>query len=240
MKYMGSKAKIKKYIVPIIQNIIEKNNSKIFIDCFVGGANIIDNIKCEKRIGNDLSRPLIALWRGLQQDRDIKIYTRDEYNYIKKHKEDVDDFTLGVVGFLHSYNAKYFGGYAGEVITKTGVNRDYRIESINNIVKQKKYIQDVVFVNKDYKEMKDIKSAVIYADIPYKSTTGYEGYFNHDEFYDWARQKSKDNIVLISELQAPDDFVCIWEQVVTRTHNHKDRFKSVEKLFIHKTNLEKI
>lgn len=240
MKYMGSKARIKKHIVPIIQNIIEKNNSKMFIDCFVGGANIIDSIKCEKRIGNDLSSPLIALWKGLQQGREIKLYTRDEYNYIKNHKDEFDDFTLGVVGFLHSYNAKYFGGYAGEITTKTGVNRDYRIESINNIMKQREHIQDVMFVNKDYKEMKDIKGAVIYTDIPYKSTTGYEGYFNHDEFYDWVREKSKENIVLISELQAPEDFVCIWEQVVTRTHNHKDRFKSVEKLFVHKSNLEKI
>lgn len=207
---------------------------------FRWGANIIDSIKCEKRIGNDLSSPLIALWKGLQQGREVKLYTRDEYNYIKNHKEEFDDFTLGVVGFLHSYNAKYFGGYAGGITTKTGVNRDYRVESINNIMKQREGIQDVMFVNKDYKEMKDIKGAVIYADIPYKSTTGYEVCFNHDEFYDWAREKSKDNIVLISELQAPEDFVCIWEQVVTRTHNHKDRFKSVEKLFVHKTNLEKI
>lgn len=36
MKYMGSKARIKKHIVPILQNIIEKNSSKMFIDCFVG------------------------------------------------------------------------------------------------------------------------------------------------------------------------------------------------------------
>lgn len=51
---------------------------------------------------------------------------------------------------------------------------------------------------------------------------------------------SKNNIVVISELQAPNDFICIWEQEVTRTQNNRDRFKSIEKLFIHKDNIDKI
>ena len=45
---------------------------------------------------------------------------------------------------------------------------------------------------------------------------------------------SKNNIVVISELQAPDDFECIWEQEVTRTQNNRDRIKSTEKLFIYR------
>lgn len=37
MQYIGSKARIAKHIVPIIQEYIDKNNAKIFIDCFGGG-----------------------------------------------------------------------------------------------------------------------------------------------------------------------------------------------------------
>lgn len=44
MKYIGSKSKLAKYIVPIIQDYIDKSEKKIFIDIFVGGANIIDKI----------------------------------------------------------------------------------------------------------------------------------------------------------------------------------------------------
>lgn len=240
MKYMGSKSRIKKSIVPILQNIINKNNITTFIDCFVGGANIIDDIKCKNRIANDISKPLIALWKGVQEGKEIKLYSREEYKEINKNKEQYDDFTLGVIGFLHSYNARYFGGYAGEIVTKTGVKRDYRVESINNILKQKHKIMDVKFFNKDYKEMKEVKNTLIYCDIPYENTTDYNSEFNHHDFWEWARNMSKNNIVVISELQAPNDFICIWEQEVTRTQNNRDRFKSVEKLFIYKDSISKI
>ena len=47
---------------------------------------------------------------------------------------------------------------------------------------------------------------------------------------------SENNIVIVSELQAPNDFECVWEQPVIRTQNARIRETSVEKLFI-KSNL---
>ena len=44
MVYMGSKAKFAKYIVPILQAEIDKTKTNTYIECFVGGANIIDKI----------------------------------------------------------------------------------------------------------------------------------------------------------------------------------------------------
>ena len=43
--------------------------------------------------------------------------------------------------------------------------------------------------------------------------TGYNAdkEFNHEEFWEWCREQSRDNIVLISEQVAPDDFRVIWE-----------------------------
>lgn len=35
---MGSKSRITKYIVPILQDIIDKNNITTYIEPFVGGA----------------------------------------------------------------------------------------------------------------------------------------------------------------------------------------------------------
>ena len=37
MKYMGSKYRISKYIVPIIQKYIDENGIKTYIEPFVGG-----------------------------------------------------------------------------------------------------------------------------------------------------------------------------------------------------------
>lgn len=61
MKYMGSKSRIKKYVVPILQKIIEENNIDTYIEPFVGGANVIDSIECPTKIGGDKSEPLIEL-----------------------------------------------------------------------------------------------------------------------------------------------------------------------------------
>ena len=45
MKYMGSKSRIAKHIVPIIQEKIKENNIKTYIEPFCGGCNIIDKIQ---------------------------------------------------------------------------------------------------------------------------------------------------------------------------------------------------
>ena len=51
MKYIGSKNKISKHIVPIIQKAIDENNIDIYYEPFVGGANMIDKISCKTRVG---------------------------------------------------------------------------------------------------------------------------------------------------------------------------------------------
>lgn len=61
MKYMGSKRKYWKDIVPIIQSYIKENNIEVFIDAFTGGANLIRHIEAPIKIGNDLSFSLIGL-----------------------------------------------------------------------------------------------------------------------------------------------------------------------------------
>ena len=61
MKYIGSKNRISKDIAPILQKCIDNNQSQVYIEPFVGGANMIDKIKCNIKIGLDIHRELIAL-----------------------------------------------------------------------------------------------------------------------------------------------------------------------------------
>lgn len=42
MKYMGSKAKVARYIVPIIQKQIERSGYETYLEPFCGGCNVID------------------------------------------------------------------------------------------------------------------------------------------------------------------------------------------------------
>lgn len=48
MKYVGSKARLVKYIAPIIQSYIDENNIEKYWEPFVGGGNLITHIKCKE------------------------------------------------------------------------------------------------------------------------------------------------------------------------------------------------
>lgn len=77
-----------------------------------------------------------------------------------------------------------------------------------------------------------MKGYVIYEDIPYKDTTKYAiEQFPYEEFYDWCRMMSQNNIVLISEYNMPDDFECIWSKDLICTLDKSTRTNKVEKLW---------
>lgn len=106
------------------------------------------------------------------------------------------------------------------------------------MLKQVKNIKDCIFESKDYRWINDgsLNNCLIYCDPPYKDTTSYfnANGFDYDEFWQVMRDCSKNNIVLISELDAPDDFDCIWQKDVSRSINAPDKKRAVEKLFIYK------
>ena len=59
MKYVGSKARISKEITNIINKLIKENNIDIYIEPFVGGANVIDKVICENKIGATITSILL-------------------------------------------------------------------------------------------------------------------------------------------------------------------------------------
>lgn len=64
----------------------------------------------------------------------------------------------------------------------------------------------------DYRNIEIPDGAVIYCDPPYQGTAEYrEGGFNHAEFWEWVREKSKTHDVYVSEYTAPDDFKKVLE-----------------------------
>lgn len=68
---MGSKSRIAKYIVPIIQKYINDTGCKYYLEPFVGGANVIDKIKCNTKIGSDKNKYLIALLQRAQANEPL-------------------------------------------------------------------------------------------------------------------------------------------------------------------------
>ncbi|MFR2774763.1 MAG: DNA adenine methylase [Anaerostipes sp.] len=241
---MGSKSRIAKYIIPIIQKYIDDNHVDTYIEPFVGGANVIDKINCKNKFGSDNNKYLIALLKHVKNGgKLLDEVSRDFYNDVRldyKNGGKYNDCIIGNVGFLASYNGKFFnGGYAkpGYEKTKYGERyRDYYKESKNNLLKQSLNLKDINFFESDFRTALPpcLENAVIYCDPPYNNTEKYakQGDFNYDDFWETMRMWSKNNCVIISELSAPKDFKCIWSKPVSRSINASKKSNAIEKLFV--------
>ena len=211
MRYVGSKNRLAKELVPIIQSYIT-DEIKGYLEPFVGGANMIDKIECNNKFGCDIHEELIELLKYVQDTNNIlpKTITEEEYNKVRLNKDKYEKWYVGFVGFCATFGAKYFGCYARGFKEDKITPRDIPAESIRNIEKQRKNLQNIKFKYCSYDEInKNIKDFVIYCDPPYKGTLKYTTDFDYDKFYKWCKEMSKNNIVLISEYWMPEEFECI-------------------------------
>ena len=243
MVYMGSKAKFAKYIVPILQAEIDRTKTNTYIECFVGGANIIDKINCDNRYGYDRSETLIALLNQAALDFSAlpKDGNREMWDEGKAYVKDGKPLTtmsladVGAIEFFASFsNGGFPRGYA-----KNSSTRNYYQEAYHNMEKQAPNLKGIIFKCQNYWELDpNITGAVIYLDPPYANTKFYgyasEPRMDYEHFWNWVRELSNRNSVFISEQTAPEDFEIIWEQECRRTAGKDNTFKAVERLYKYK------
>lgn len=217
MKYMGSKNRHAKQLIPII---LERHiPGKWYIEPFVGGANMIDKIPLEKRFGSDIHEHLIVLWTALVSGDFVPpgIVAEDMYLSVRNNRGDYDPALVGFVGFCCSYSGKWFAGYA-RGNDKSGKSRNYCAESRRNILMQLPNIQTVIFKQKSYLDLHIPDDSTVYCDPPYAKTTKYKSSdFDHEIFWQWVRELSARCNVLVSEYTTPDDFECLWSKEVNNT-----------------------
>ena len=237
MKYMGSKNRIAKEILPIILEHADK--MVWYIEPFVGGCNTIDKItdKSLRLLGNDSNCYLIEMLKALKNGWTPPDISHTEYKKIQNNRDEYEKALVGWVGLMCSYSGKWFGGYAGKTKTKIGTTRDYQKEALVNVKKQIPNINRVNFICMDYSRMVIPPQSIIYCDPPYKNTTKYKDGFNHDNFWNWVRMNSKNgNYVYVSEYSAPKDFKCVWQKVIksslSANGNIGGNKNSTERLFI--------
>lgn len=241
MKYMGSKGRIAKHILPLI--LRDRTEGQFYVEPFCGGCNMIDKVK-GNRIANDKNTYLIRMWRHLIKgweppmviEKDFYHAVRDSW---KQNRDALPPELMGWIGFTAGYRGIFFGSYSGHARRdKTGV-RDYIGTAARSILRQVDALRGVCFLNRDYKELALLSKCIIYCDPPYKGTEGYQDTIDHKEFWDWCRRKVKQgHKVFVSEYSAPDDFRCIWEMEVRSSVDYRQVKKlAVEKLFVHESQI---
>jgi DNA adenine methylase len=228
MKYVGSKNRIAKYILPIM--LAERKPNQWWVEPFVGGANMIDKVT-GNRIGNDSNEYLIALLIAV---RDGYVpptnISRELYYAIKSNPQDYPKELVGFVGFLCSFGGMWFSSYAFDKNQTNYAERGSRI-----LVKQAKNFAGVIFKTGDYLKLEIPEHSLIYCDPPYSNTCGYKDGIDYDVFWWWCRNQVKNgHTVFVSEYSAPSDFVCI-KEIQHKTILYKNHSSSrIEKLFRYK------
>ena len=224
MIYMGSKNRIAKDILPII--LKDRKPNQCYVETMVGGGNLIDKVE-GFRIGADLNPYVIEALKLIRDNPESlpDHVTEEDYQEFKSKKE-LNGVT-GVIGFTCSFGSKWFGGYA------RGASKSYAKNAKNNALAQSPNLKDCLFINSSYQLLDIPKNSIIYCDPPYEGTTKYKDGFNHIEFWDWVRTKSLEgHSVFVSEYNAPDDFICVWQKDLTTSFSTSDSIKATEKLFI--------
>lgn len=242
MKYVGSKGRHAKQILPII--LKGRMEGQAYVEPFVGGANTIQHVG-GRRVAGDLHSFLIAMWKEVSKDyfpplpHELSEY---RYNLMKKLKSTDTRFVanaadVGFMGFAMSYGGKWFGGYRRD---NTG-KRDHAKESHESALKEFPKLRGVEFHLCSYDALPIPEQSIIYCDPPYQSTLSYStGGFDHAAFWNWVRTKvSEGHRVFVSEYAAPDDFRCVWEKSVKNTLAKNTGEKSgTERLFVHESQID--
>ncbi len=240
MIYQGSKARLSKDLLPFIQKCIEDNGTRVYVEPFVGGANMIDKVKCLHRIGFDKNHWVISLLKYMRdfpnlpeapEDCPFELYAKVRESFNKGTEEFSDEYKA-MVGYFASYGGRFFdGGYGRD---RTGKRNKYK-EGLAYARKQAPLLDGIVFMEGNYTEIAPLleHNSLIYCDPPYSGTKQYGVTFNSASFYAWVKELSKKYLVLVSEYSMPSDFERIWskERKVMQKSDRDVAEKAVEGLY---------
>lgn len=185
------------------------------------------------RVGYDLNNHAIHALIDIRDNVESLPDRVSEEEY-KSYKGLPPQSVTSFVRFGCSFGGKFENGYARGKAAD-GTARNYWAETKRNALKQSPKIQNVQFICDSYENL-SFENTLIYCDPPYAGTSGYKtGAFDHEKFFEWCRGQAKNNnIVFVSEYNAPDDFECVWQGEIktnfasnrkSATHN------AIEKLF---------
>ena len=122
-----------------------------------------------------------------------------------------------------------------QLIRLSGLERLVQLEQLGQLERLER-IDEVKATNKSYHTFSDVSGAILYLDPPYEGTSqkGYINSFDSQEFYDWAFEMAKTNIVIISSYSISDErFEVVYSFDKARSNiQSRTRKDKCEKLFM--------
>ena len=233
MRYVGSKLRLAKHIIPFIMS--EYKEGMTYIEPFVGGASMFFQVPIENRVGYDINEYAIRALKLIRDDPDRLPRNNTEYTkemYEKARKSDLSNPVDCYAMFQYSFGGKFKDSWARDVR-----GRDYVKEGLGNAYKKSKGLQGTKLIHSSYLDIDVPEGSIVYCDPPYRNTeiNGYSKHsksFDYEQFYSWCEDLSDHSVVFVSEYTAPEHWEILWsrEHAVTLSCKGAHR-KSIEKLF---------
>ena len=102
-----------------------------------------------------------------------------------------------------------FSGYKQTETYKRAIEQPKQLEQLIRLggLERLERIDEVKATNKSYHDFSEVSGAILYLDPPYEGSNqkGYINSFDSQEFYDWAFEIAKTNIVIISSYSISDE-----------------------------------
>ena len=107
-------------------------------------------------------------------------------------------------------------------------------------LKRLQQVNKVKATNKSYQDFSEVSGAILYLDPPYEGTSqkSYINSFDSQEFYDWAFEMAKTNIVIVSSYSISDErfeAVYSFDKARSTLQGGQNNKKKNEKLFMVKS-----
>ena len=217
MRYMGSKGRHARAVVPVLMAAHEQ--SQWYVEPFVGGGNMLSEVPAKLKWGNDTAEYAVALLEAVSKGWEPpESLSEADYYLIKEDPLGYDPELVGFAAYCCSYGGKFWGGYWRSKDSK-GNPRNPAKEQVRNLKKQSRGLLGARFTIGSYVGMDIPFGSTVYCDPPYANTTGYKGGFDTDDFWSWCDNLviGNDCKVFVSEYDAPKHWTKVWEKKVTNS-----------------------
>jgi site-specific DNA-adenine methylase len=102
-----------------------------------------------------------------------------------------------------------FSGYKQTETYKKAVEQLERLVQLERLqqIERLQNLNEIKATNKSYQDFSKVSGAILYLDPPYEGTSqdSYINSFDSQEFYDWAFEMAKNNIIIISSYLISDE-----------------------------------
>ncbi len=207
---MGSKYALSKQISEVIRGHVtnEGFHYDLYAEPFCGVCTVFKHLSLGyQSLINDSNESLIMLLQEIKdQVFENTIITKELWEHYKASPEP------SALRCICQYGCS-FNNFSSYV--------DDNGASFRTMIKLTPLLSEAIIFNFDYREFFNVLTGLrcdilLYCDPPYNGCetngTSYGSKFDSLEFYEQVRKLPKNIKVYISDLEAPDDFECIWSQ----------------------------